>query len=130
MEVTYHVVVTFDRDPDGDLKPGEAQELPNSRAAERRAGALALEHAGVIAFAELGRLAAHRDDDDLGLGRPHGFRRYVERGTFQRPEQQPRLQFDGKDLHFNLVAAARRSRPGRRRLSGSRPVCAPARIRR
>jgi hypothetical protein len=25
--VTYHVVVAFDRDEEGDLKPGEAQEV-------------------------------------------------------------------------------------------------------
>jgi hypothetical protein len=29
MPVTYHVVVTFDRDDEGDLKAGEAREAPN-----------------------------------------------------------------------------------------------------
>ena len=38
MEVTYYVAVPFDRDPEGELKPGEAQELPSAAAAERRAG--------------------------------------------------------------------------------------------
>jgi hypothetical protein len=50
MEVTYYVVGTFDRDPEGDLKPGEAQEAPTSRAAQRLAGDLAHKHAGAIAF--------------------------------------------------------------------------------
>jgi len=54
MEVTYYVVVPFDRDPEGDLTPGEAQELPNARAAERRAAALALQHAGAVAFSRTG----------------------------------------------------------------------------
>lgn len=54
MDVTYYVAVPFDRDPEGDLKPGEAQELPSARAAERRAAALALQHAGAVAFARAG----------------------------------------------------------------------------
>ncbi|THD42099.1 MAG: hypothetical protein E7774_16535 [Bradyrhizobium sp.] len=49
MEVTYYVVVPFDRDPEGDLKPGEAQELPTAGAA-----AMALEHVGALAFARAG----------------------------------------------------------------------------
>jgi hypothetical protein len=54
MEVTYYVAIPFDRDPEGDLKPGEAQEFPNAIAAERRAAALALEHVGALAFARAG----------------------------------------------------------------------------
>jgi hypothetical protein len=42
MDVTYCVAVLCDRDPEGDLKPEEAQELPSARAAERHAAALAL----------------------------------------------------------------------------------------
>ena len=51
MEVTYYVAVPFDRDPEGDLKPGEAQGLPSAAAAERRAAGMALEHVGALAFA-------------------------------------------------------------------------------
>jgi hypothetical protein len=51
--VTYHVVIAFDRDAEGDLKPGEAREVMSPIVAERRARALALEHAG--ALASLGR---------------------------------------------------------------------------
>ncbi len=54
MDVTYYVAVPFDRDSAGDLKPGEAQELPSARTAERRAAALALQHAGAVAFARAG----------------------------------------------------------------------------
>jgi hypothetical protein len=54
MEVTYYVAIPFDRDPEGDLKPGEAQELPTAGAAERRAAAMALEHVGALAFARAG----------------------------------------------------------------------------
>ena len=41
MSVTYYVVVPFDRDDDGDLRPGEAQEVPNPGIAERKARDLA-----------------------------------------------------------------------------------------
>jgi uncharacterized protein (UPF0276 family) len=44
--VTYHVVIAFDRDAEGDLKPGEALEVLSPIVAERRARELALEHAG------------------------------------------------------------------------------------
>lgn len=54
MDVTYCVVVTFDRDQDGELKPGEAVEIPSARAAERRAAAVALHHAGAVAFTRTG----------------------------------------------------------------------------
>jgi hypothetical protein len=46
--VTYHVVIAFDRDAEGDLKPGEAREVMSPIVAERRARAL--EHAGALAF--------------------------------------------------------------------------------
>jgi hypothetical protein len=54
MSVTYHVVVPFDRDEEGDLKPGEAQEVPNPGIAERKARALAAAHAGAVAFSRSG----------------------------------------------------------------------------
>lgn len=52
--MTYHVVVAFDRDAEGGLKPGEAQEVMSPVVAERRARALALEHAGALAFSRTG----------------------------------------------------------------------------
>ena len=54
MPVTYHVVLAFDRDAEGDLKPGEAREALSPIVAERRARALALEHAGALAFSLTG----------------------------------------------------------------------------
>jgi hypothetical protein len=50
LPVTYHVVIAFDRDAEGDLKPGEAREVLSPIVAERRARALSLEHAGAAAF--------------------------------------------------------------------------------
>ena len=54
LPVTYHVVIAFDRDAKGDLKPGEAREVMSPIVAERRARALALEHAGALAFSRTG----------------------------------------------------------------------------
>jgi hypothetical protein len=48
--VTYHVVIAFDRDAEGDLKPGEAREVLSPIIAERRARALAVGHVGALAF--------------------------------------------------------------------------------
>jgi hypothetical protein len=57
MPVTYHVVVTFDRDDKGDLKAGEAREAPSPFAAERAARRLSFEHAGAVAFSRTGEPA-------------------------------------------------------------------------
>src|SRR6202042_3771867 len=54
LPVTYHVVIAFDRDAEGDVKPGEAREVLSPIVAERRARALALEHAGALAFSRTG----------------------------------------------------------------------------
>jgi CspA family cold shock protein len=54
LPVTYHVVIAFDRDAEGDLKPGEAREVLSPIVAERRARVLALEHAGALAFSRTG----------------------------------------------------------------------------
>ena len=63
MPVAYHVVVAFDRDEKGDLKPGEAQEVMSPIVAERRARALALEHAGTLAFSRTGNPATGEFQD-------------------------------------------------------------------
>jgi hypothetical protein len=52
--VTYHVVIAFDWDAEGDLKPGEAREVLSPIIAERRARALAEGHAGALAFSRTG----------------------------------------------------------------------------
>ena len=52
MATTYHVVVVFDFDEQGDLKPGEGWEVPSAFAAERSARKLALGHAGAVGFSE------------------------------------------------------------------------------
>ena len=65
--MTYHVVVAFDRDEEGDLKPGEAQEVMSPIVAERRARALALEHAGALAFSRTGNPATGEFQDAVIL---------------------------------------------------------------
>ena len=50
LPVTYHVVVAFDRDEEGELKPRGARKVMSPIVAERRARALALEHAGALAL--------------------------------------------------------------------------------
>ena len=52
--MTYHVVIAFDRDAEGDLKPCGPREVMSPLVAERRARALALEHAGALAFSRTG----------------------------------------------------------------------------
>lgn len=55
MPITYHVVIPFDRDEEGNLVPGEAKEAPNMESAKRRAMALASgKHAGALAFRRTG----------------------------------------------------------------------------
>jgi hypothetical protein len=54
LAVTYYVVIAFDRDAEGDLKPGEAREVMSAIVAERRARMLALEHAGALEFSRTG----------------------------------------------------------------------------
>jgi hypothetical protein len=67
--VTYHVVIAFDRDAEGDLKPGEAREVLSPIVAERRARALPLEHAGALAFSRTGDPATGEFQDAVVLAR-------------------------------------------------------------
>jgi CspA family cold shock protein len=69
LPVTYHVVVAFDRDEEGELKPREAQEVMSPIVAERRARALALEHAGALAFSRTGNPATGEFGDAVILAR-------------------------------------------------------------
>ena len=63
MSVTYHVVVPFDRNAEGDLVPGEPKEAPNGDIARRRAQAIAATHAGAIAFSRTGNPDSGEFDD-------------------------------------------------------------------
>jgi hypothetical protein len=54
MNVTYYVVVPFDRNEAGDLGAGVAVEALSAPAAERRARSIALLHAGAVAFSRTG----------------------------------------------------------------------------
>ena len=67
--MTYHVVVVFDWDTEGDLQPGEAQEVMSPVVAERRARALALEHAGALAFSRTGNPATGEFEEAVLLTR-------------------------------------------------------------
>ncbi len=69
MPVTYYVVVPFDIDPDGDLKPGEAMEAATSIAARRSALSLSSTHAGAVAFARTGDPATGEFQDAVILER-------------------------------------------------------------
>src|SRR5208282_785839 len=69
LPVTYHVVVVFDWDEEGELKPGEAQEVMSPIVAERRARSLALEHAGALAFSRTGNPATGEFQDAVILAR-------------------------------------------------------------
>ncbi len=54
MAVTYHVVVLFDRDGEGNLAPGEPRELQSGDAAVRAARTSVIGHAGAVAFSRTG----------------------------------------------------------------------------
>ncbi len=54
MAVTYHVVIPFARDDEGNLVPLEPVEAPNAESAQRRAQAAAAKHAGALAFSRTG----------------------------------------------------------------------------
>ena len=65
--VTYHVVVPFDRNGDGELEPGEPMEAPSAEMAQRRAASLARAHAGVVAFSRAGDPATGDFEDAVIL---------------------------------------------------------------
>ena len=67
--MTYHVVVAFDRDEEGELKPREARKVMSSIVAERRARTLALEHSGALAFSRTGNPATGEFRDAVILAR-------------------------------------------------------------
>ena len=52
--VTCYVVIPFDRDEEGDLIAGDAQEATGAGSAERGARTLAREHAGAVACSRVG----------------------------------------------------------------------------
>ena len=64
-----HGDVAADLDAEGDLKPGEAREVMSPVVAERRARALALEHAGALVFSRTGDPATGEFQDAVILAR-------------------------------------------------------------
>ena len=66
--MTYHVVIAFDRDAEGELRPGEAREVMSPIVAERWARA-SLEHAGALAFSRTGEPATGEFQDAVILVR-------------------------------------------------------------
>jgi hypothetical protein len=54
MNVTYYVVVPFDRNDEGVLSAGQAHEASNAFAAERGARAIVHQHAGIVVFSRTG----------------------------------------------------------------------------
>ena len=54
MPITYHVVVPFGRDADGNLVPLEPAEAPSAETAKRRAQRAAETNAGAVAFSRTG----------------------------------------------------------------------------
>ncbi len=63
MPVTYHVVVPFVRDDEGNLVPLEPAEAPNAESAKRRASVAAEKNAGAVAFSRTGDLATGEFDE-------------------------------------------------------------------
>jgi hypothetical protein len=66
---TYYVVIPFDRNADGDIRPGAVQEAISAGAAERRARALAAEHVGAVAFSRRGDPVTGEFEDPIVLAR-------------------------------------------------------------
>lgn len=52
--VTYFVAMPFDRNDEGELVPGEAQERQSAISAEREAARMATTAAGAVAFSRTG----------------------------------------------------------------------------
>ena len=67
MPITYHVIVLFDRDDEGDLKPAEGREVPSSHAAVQGARSSVTGHAGAVAFSRTGDSATGEFEDAVIL---------------------------------------------------------------
>jgi len=67
MNVTYYVVVPFDRNEAGELTAGDAQEATGAFSAERGARSLARLHAGAVAFSRSGDPATGEFQDAVIL---------------------------------------------------------------
>jgi len=66
---TYYVVVPFDRNADGYIVPGAAQETISAGAAQSRARTLANEHEGALAFSRRGDRVTGEFEDAVILAR-------------------------------------------------------------
>jgi hypothetical protein len=67
MNVTYYVVVPFDRNEEGDLKARPALAATTALAAERGTRSVALDHAGAVAFSRTGDPALGKFQDAVIL---------------------------------------------------------------
>ena len=67
MPITYYVIVLFDRDDEGDLKPGDGREVPSSHAAIQGARSTVTGHAGSVAFSRTGDPATGEFEDAVIL---------------------------------------------------------------
>ena len=67
--LTYHVVLAFIRDADGELIAEEAMEAPNEHVAISRARSIADRKAGAIAFRRTGDPGLGEFEDAVILGR-------------------------------------------------------------
>ena len=67
MPTTYHAIVLFDRDEEGELKPGEGREVPSSHAAVQGARSSVTGHAGAVAFSRTGDPATGEFEDAVIL---------------------------------------------------------------
>ena len=67
MPINYYVIVLFDRDGDGDLKPGEGREVSSSHAAISGARTGVIGHAGAVAFSRTGDPATGEFEDAVIL---------------------------------------------------------------
>lgn len=68
-QVTYHVVLPFSPDADGNLMPGEPQEAPNAHLAVVRAQRLVATKGGAVAFSRTGDPALGDYQEGVLLGR-------------------------------------------------------------
>ncbi len=69
MNVTYYVVVPFDRNEEGELTASPALAATSALAAERGARSVAIEHSGAVAFSRTGNPSSGEFQDAVILAR-------------------------------------------------------------
>ena len=68
MPVTYYVALSFVRNEEGELVPGESQDRQSASAAERLARKLSLTSAGAVAFSRTGEPGTGEFEDAVVIG--------------------------------------------------------------